>query len=177
LWAFIFTDLCMFEGYFATFFYERSRHPDAFTAGSGLVDANSGLFNTLCLVTSSLFVVLAVQSIRAGTPAPARRHLVVGGLLGMAFVVNKPFEWGHELADGHTPTQDIFFQLYFILTGLHLFHVLIGLFLLARLWKMTKAMEGRPTRRQERFAESSATFWHMVDLIWLVLFGLFYLVG
>ena len=147
-----------------------------FLRGSASLHLTIGAINTLVLLTSSLFVALAVQSARNGEGAAARRLIVAAFAGGAVFVVNKPIEWIDKVRHGHVPQSDNFFQLYYMMTGLHLLHVLVGMVVLVFLWRLAGGVHRRPTARQVRFLENGATYWHLVDLIWLVLFALFYLV-
>jgi nitric oxide reductase NorE protein len=176
IWVFIFTDLTVFGMYFATFFHERNRNPAAFAHGTAQLSPFVGALNTALLLTASLFVALAVQALRAGRVTPARNYLLSTGLCGLAFVVNKFFEWHRELTAGYGPHHDNFFQLYYMLTGLHLLHVLIAVVLVSYLWRMAGTATAPLSPRRTRFLENSANYWHLVDAIWLVLFVIFYLV-
>jgi nitric oxide reductase NorE protein len=176
IWVFIFTDLTVFAMYFATFFHERSRNPAVFAHGTAQLSPFVGALNTALLLTASLFVALAVQSLRAGRSSRARSYLLSTGLCGLAFVVNKFFEWRREVSAGYGPHHDFFFQLYYMLTGLHLVHVLIAVVLVSYLWQMAGTATAPLSPRRTRFLETSASYWHLVDAIWLLLFAIFYLV-
>jgi nitric oxide reductase NorE protein len=112
---------------------------------------------------------------RVGRVGLTERLFLIAGVSGAAFIVNKFFEWSDKVAHGHTPQSDNFFQLYFIITGIHLLHVLIAMTLLFFMRKRVGQIVGAPTPRQSRFIENCATYWHMVDLLWLGIFALFYL--
>jgi nitric oxide reductase NorE protein len=176
IWAFILTDFAVFGGYFGVFLVLRGRQPDVFLAGSRALSPTHGALNTVFMLTASLFVALAVQRLRLGEVGPARRLLVAAGVCGAAFIVNKPIEWAGQLALGNGPHRSEFFQLYFLLTGIHLMHVIAAMFVVALLWRKAASVRVRPTPSQARFVENGASFWHLVDLIWMVLFALFYLV-
>ena len=177
IWALILTDLGVFTVYFVTFMYQWPHNRAAFAAGHAAINMSAGILNTFFLLSASLFVALGVQRIRLGLVAQTRRLFAFAGVAGAAFVVNKYFEWSHELSQGHTPRTDTFFQMYFVLTGIHLVHVLIAMTLLRFMWSRAKAVRGAPTFGQARFIENCASYWHMVDLLWLVLLALFYLMG
>jgi nitric oxide reductase NorE protein len=176
IWAFILTDLTVFALYFATFMFERRWQPAIFAHGRDALSATSGALNTAFLVTASLFVALAVQAVRRADGHRAQVLLVGAGICGLAFIINKPIEWGRELGAGYGVHHDNFFQLYYMLTGLHLAHVLIGMTVLVLLWRLAGTVTSCPTPRQLRFLENGASYWHLVDVIWLVLFAIFYLV-
>ena len=177
IWVFALTDLTVFTFYFVTFFYQRGQHPADFHAGAGHLSMMRGTVNTVALLTASLFVALATQLVREGNTVRGRRLFGFAALCGAAFIVNKPFEWHHELAAGFGPHHDNFFQLYFMLTGLHLAHVLVAMVVLYFVIRASGQIgAGGVTPRHRRFIENGATYWHLVDAIWLVLFAVFYLV-
>lgn len=175
IWAFILTDMSVFATYFIVFAYSRSQQPQIFQHGLHLTSLPAGLLNTFFMLTASLFVALAVQSIRQGSRGTSQLLLLGAGLCGTGFVITKYFEWGAKLAAGYTPLTDNFFQLYFILTGIHLLHVLVALVVLVYLWRKVRQIQHSATASQIRFIENGASYWHMVDLIWLGLFALLYL--
>jgi nitric oxide reductase NorE protein len=176
IWAFVFTDLIVFSFYFGTFFHERNQNPVAFAQGSAVLSPASGALNCAFMLTASLFVAAAVQAVNGGQPISARRNLLGAAACGVAFLVHKPIEWHSLLAAGYGPHRDTFFQLYYMLTGLHLVHVLIAMIVLKYLWGLAQHVHGGPTPRQSRFLENGATYWHLVDILWLVLYAIFYLV-
>jgi nitric oxide reductase NorE protein len=175
IWAFILTDISVFAIYFMVFAYSRSQQPQVFRQGRLLTSLPAGVLNTFFMLTASLFVALAVQSIRQRRRSTSQLLLVGAGLCGTGFVINKYFEWSAKVAAGHTPLSDNFFQLYFVLTGIHLLHVLVALVVLAYMFRIVRRIQSMPTASQIRFIENGASYWHMVDLIWLGLFALFYL--
>jgi nitric oxide reductase NorE protein len=177
IWALILTDLGVFSVYFISFMWVWARNPKVFVAGHDAVSLQAGILNTFFLLTASLFVALGVQRIRLGQVVQTQRLFTVAGIAGLAFVGNKYFEWSHELGAGHTPRSDVFFQFYFILTGIHLVHVLIAMTLLRYMWRRAGQVQTVPTHQQSRFTENGASYWHMVDLLWLVLLALLYLMG
>lgn len=177
IWALIFTDLGVFTVYFIVTMYQWRTHLDVFAAGHGSLSLTIGILNTFFLLTASLFVALGVHVLRQGRSATARRAFLAAGVCGAAFVVNKYFEWSGELAQGHGPHTSVFFQLYFVITGIHLAHVLIAMTLLAFMRRRAAQVVGTPRPKQSRFVENCASYWHMVDLLWLGILALFYLMG
>jgi len=175
IWGFILTDMAVFGMYFGVFAYQRTQQPEVFAHGRQLASLPAGVLNTFLLLTASLFMALAVQFIRGGRAGTGKAMLLGTGLCGAGFVVNKYFEWSAKVAAGYTPLSDNFFQLYFILTGIHLVHVVVAMVVLVYLWRMAIRVQHLPTPRQSRFIENGASYWHMVDLIWLGLLALFYL--
>lgn len=177
IWALIFTDLAVFTVYFIDVMYQWGENPALFAAARAELNLTTGILNTLFLLTASLFVALGVPILRSGRVDLAQRMFLGAGGCGVAFVVNKYFEWGDKLGRGITPRSDTFHQLYFILTGIHLWHVLIAMTLLWFMRRRAAAMVGAPTPRQARFVENCASYWHMVDVLWLGILALFYLMG
>jgi nitric oxide reductase NorE protein len=176
IWAFILTDFSVFGGYFGVFVVLHGRQPEVFRAGSEALSPTHGAVNTVFMLTASLFIALAVQYLRHGRVPTARRLLVAAGLCGAAFIINKPIEWAGQLSAGNGPHRNEFFQLYFLLTGIHLLHVLAAMVVVTLLWRKAGRVRVRLTAPQTRFVENGASYWHLVDLIWMVLFALFYLV-
>ena len=152
------------------------KRPTLFDESRRTLSIGIGLTNTLVLLTSSLFVVTALRAIRASERFAAR-WLLVGALLCAAstFVGLKVVEYTAKVNQGHTPAQNAFYTYYFILTGLHLFHVVIGIVVLVLLLAQTRHAELSATRMA--LFEGGACFWHLVDLLWIVLFPLLYLVS
>jgi nitric oxide reductase NorE protein len=177
IWALIFTDLGVFTVYFVITMFQWRTHPDAFAMGHGSLSLTTGILNTFFLLTASLFVARGVHILRQGRSVVARRSFLGAGVCGAAFVVNKYFEWSAELAHGHGPHTNVFFQLYFVITGIHLAHVLIAMTLVGFMRLRAAQVVGAPTPKQSRFVENCATYWHMVDLLWLGILALFYLMG
>jgi nitric oxide reductase NorE protein len=126
--------------------------------------------DTLLLLTSSWLVALAVQAVSRHRPERAPRLLLGGVLTGAGFVVSKSVEYTEKLVDGTTPATNSFYGWYFLLTGVHLAHVLAGTGLLTFTWRRS-----RRGVSQRVLLECVASFWHLVDLLWIVLFPLLYL--
>ncbi|GAA3688636.1 hypothetical protein GCM10022267_89270 [Lentzea roselyniae] len=185
-WGFLFCDMVVFTGFFITAIYERGQDPAVFAHGNAELSMTFGVVNTVLLLSASLFVALAVQSIRQARTHAGRWLLAAAGVCGTAFTVNKGFEWSAKVSAGRTPQDDFFFQLYYVLTGFHLAHVIVGVVVLCFQWHRAGRIKPVPTdtdparlermRTDQRFVESGANYWHLVDLLWLVLFALFYLI-
>lgn len=175
LWVLIFGDLTVFAAFFIAFAWARRQDPVGFSLSAEQLAQPVGLVNTLVLLTSSLVVVLAVHAFRIGQRDWARRLLASAIACAVAFVVLKVGEYSHLLSSGHVPTANSFDMYYFVFTGIHLLHIVVGTALLTVV--RAKAGAGAPWSSTKRFAEGSAVFWHLVDLLWIVLFTLFYLVG
>jgi nitric oxide reductase NorE protein len=174
-WVFLLGDMLVFAAFFATFMVERAKAPEVFDAARKTLHVNIGLVNTLVLLTSSLFVVAAIGAIRTGARAIAARALLVAIGCGVVFVALKVTEYVLLVGAGHTAGVNHFYLYYFILTGLHLLHVLIGILVLVLLFTQTRRTELSATRLA--VIEGGGCFWHLVDLLWIVLFPLLYLVS
>ena len=174
-WVFLFGDMLVFAVFFATFMVERSKAPEVFDAARKTLHVNIGLVNTLVLLTSSLFVVAAIGAIRTGARAVAARALLIAIGCGVVFVALKVTEYVLLVGAGHTAGANHFYLYYFILTGLHLLHVLIGILVLVLMLTQTRRTELSTTRLA--VIEGGGCFWHLVDLLWIVLFPLLYLVS
>ncbi|MCW2784739.1 MAG: cytochrome c oxidase, subunit [Marmoricola sp.] len=174
-WVFLFGDMLVFGAFFTTFLVHRGAEPEVFDRSRHTLDLAIGLANTVVLLTSSLLVATAVRALRADARALAHRLFVGAFCCGLAFVALKAVEYTQKIHQGHTPGTNDFYLYYFILTGLHLFHVLIGLGVLGFLIRQP----GRAdlTTRRWMVIEGGACFWHLVDLLWIVLFPLLYLVS
>jgi nitric oxide reductase NorE protein len=170
VWVFIGADSVIFALLFLSYMQDRRKDPAAFEASSNTLNYNLGGLNTLILLTSSWLVALGVIAARRGEPARAHRFLLGGVLTGCAFVVSKLIEYAEKFAIGITPVTDAFFTWYFTMTGLHLLHVVAGTGLLTYLWIKARRTVNITT------AECVASYWHLVDLLWIVLFPLLYLV-
>jgi nitric oxide reductase NorE protein len=173
IWVFVLGDMTVFAVFFATFMYSRGKNPDTFARDHASLNVALGTVNTVLLLTSSLFVVLAVQRVLTGAHRSAPRLFSAALACGLGFVVVKAVEWSHLFGEGKTVGSGEFYSYYFMFTGIHLAHVLIGCAVLSRLIVMTRQPE--LTRRAPMLCEAGGIFWHMVDLLWVVLFALFYL--
>lgn len=174
-WVFLFGDLLVFGAFFVTFMVVRGRAPEAFDAARATLHIGVGLLNTLVLLTSSLCVVVAVGAVRTGARTIAGTAVVAAMCGGAVFVGLKIYEYSALVAVGHGPGAGEFYLYYFTLTGLHLFHVGLGLLVLAAVWTQTRRVSLSPHRMA--LVEGGACFWHLVDLLWIFLFALLYLVS
>lgn len=175
VWVLIGGDLVLFSFLFLTFLSYRAQAPELFGAGRALLDPVLGLVNTLLMLTSSWCVASGVTAVRRGQDGIPHRCFAMALACGAAFVAVKYVEYGAKLRAGITMMTDDFFMFYFAYTGLHLIHVLIGMGVLVA---MTVHARGRRTTTvHAALIESGASFWHLVDLLWIVLFALLYLVA
>lgn len=172
VWVFIFGDLLVFAAFFITYAVERSGALDLFSRSQALLDRHLGLLNTLLLLTSSWCVAQAVGAVRRGDP---RGRILVGGaiLLGLGFVTVKIFEYSAKIAAGITLNSNGFFIYYYMFTAIHLIHVLIGLGVLTYIFSRFDRFG--QYRASVALIEGGGAFWHLVDLLWIVLFALLYL--
>jgi nitric oxide reductase NorE protein len=170
-WVFIAGDLALFTLLFGSFLAARSSDVEGFVTAQASLSPTHGGLNTLLLLSSSWAVARGVIAVRAGEVDAARRFLGWGIVAGAGFAVSKLGEYAVKLAHGDTPASSDFLMYYFALTGIHFLHVLVGLVLLSgvrRSWRRTP-----PVRLAG--VESLACYWHMVDLLWILLFPLLYL--
>jgi len=185
MWLFLGTEIMLFGGLFAGILVYRIRYPDAVREAARHLYLWLGGLNTAVLLTSSLFMALAVQSARQGLRRPAIRRLLAAAALGILFLAIKGLEYGLDYADGLMPgigpefplpeqAQELFVNLYFAATGLHSIHLVIGvsivLWLVFRLWT-------RETRLPERTVtvEMVGLYWHLIDIVWVFLYPALYL--
>lgn len=170
MWILIFGDMLIFSILFVTFASYRRENLPVFLESQTTLDQSLGLLMTVLLLTSSWAVVLAVKNSRSGDPNASRQALA-GILLGLAFIGVKVIEYGQKLSAGISPATNDFFMLYFALTGIHLIHVIIGLG--ALMFLKSRIMAGINTA-DDAIVDGCAILWHMVDLLWVVLFAIFY---
>lgn len=175
MWLFIGGDLVLFTLLFCVFLNLRGEQLEVFTAGREQLNQTWGLVNTLLMLTSSWCVATAIQAARRQLTAITVRCLAGALACAVGFWVVKVFEYGEKLSAGITITTNDFFMLYFIYTGLHLLHVTIGMGVL--IWLIVYSRSGGFGTAKLGNLESGASFWHLVDLLWIVLFALLYLVG
>lgn len=171
MWFFIVGDLLIFGVYFVVYTYYRGLEPELFLSSQQHLSQGIGVINTVILLTSSLFVALATEAARHQKNHEAFKLMGIAIVLGLLFPCLKLVEWIPKINAGLTPGEDLFFMFYYLMTGLHLCHVILGLVIL-----MFVMREFRPANQPNvTFVETGATYWHMVDLLWLVLFALLYL--
>ena len=175
VWVFLLAELLAFGVFFLAYAFARARHPQLFDAAQASLDRRSGLINTLLMVSSSALVAQAVSAVRRAQVDSAQRaaRALLGAIVcGLGFVVVKGHEYAVHFAAGMELSSNTFSMFYLGLTGFHFFHVVLGLVVLAVLWRQTAAGVYRPG--DANGLESGAAYWHMVDLVWLVLFPLVY---
>ena len=183
MWLFLFTELILFGGLFLVYAVYRFQYSDAFHLAARELDTFVGTVNTLILLTSSLTVALSIVALRQGKRALAVVFVAVTVLLAGSFLLNKYFEWGHKIALGiypgsaellkKSPGEILYFGLYYVMTGLHALHVVIGMVILIVVGIMT--VRGTVSAAAPVKLETGGLYWHLVDIIWIFLFPLFYL--
>jgi cytochrome c oxidase subunit III len=187
MWVFLVTEVLFFGGLFAAYCVYRGWYPDAFAAASHELDVTLGTVNTVVLITSSLTMALAVHAAQLGQRRLLLIFLIATMVLGGAFLGIKSVEYYHKFAEHHIPGPgfefehehfrhaQIFFSLYFIMTGLHALHMIIGIgIMLVMLWW---SWRGTITAEYSSPIEISGLYWHFVDIVWIFLFPLLYLIG
>lgn len=174
LWVFLLGDMVVFAVFFGAIVVLRGQHTVMFRASQHALHPGLGILNTGLLLTGSLLVVLGTREIRAGSRR-ASGLFAAAAACGAGFAAVKALEYADLVSSGHTPQTNDFFMYYFVFTGIHLGHLVIGLALLGVLVHRARRPVGL-TRGQGVFVDCAACYWHMVDLLWLVLFPLLYLV-
>ena len=184
MWVFLFTEILLFGGLFLVYAVMRSRYPSEFHEAAHHLNAFIGTINTLVLLISSMTVAMSITAVQKGNPKLALNLLFVTLLCALIFLVNKYFEWGHKFHIQLYPGSDLmislkhgsvmFFSLYFFMTGLHLLHLVVGAIIL--LIVMIKVKNGTINHEKYTLLENGGLYWHLVDLIWIFLFPLLYLI-
>jgi len=184
MWLFILSELLLFGGMFILYSVYRYKNPADFHHASRELEVLLGTFNTIILLTSSLSVAASISAIQRGQRHLSMILLMVTIALGLFFLANKGFEWGTKIEHSiypNSPTllarakgEVLFFGLYYVMTGLHGFHVLVGVCVLSvmLIWVAKEKIN------RTRFVplENSGLYWHLVDIIWIFLYPLFYLI-
>lgn len=181
IWIIIYVELLTFALLFLGFAFSRRSDIEMFNASQLQLDQISGFINTLILITSSYFVAKAVQSIKhmsdetiKEASRAAARWLLFAIVSAGGFLVVKMLDFIHVFGQGITLSTNKFFMFYIMLTVFHFMHVLLGSFILTVLYRKTKA-QGY-TQNDHKGLETGASYWHMVDLLWIVLFPLVYII-
>ena len=172
IWFFILAEMLAFAVFFASYAFARAHNVELFNTYQQTLDRNSGALNTLLLITGSWFVVLAVRAAHRDDRAAISRQLALGFLCGGGFLVVKVMEYAAKFGAGINLSTNTFYMFYLSLTFFHFMHVILGLVILAVLWVQTR--RGAYGAGRMNGLESGAAYWHMVDLVWIVLFPLVY---
>ena len=187
MWVFLVTEVLFFGGLFLVYSVYRTWYPQAFAAASHELDIMLGTINTAALITSSLTMALAVHAAQLGERKRLLLFLVLTMALGLTFLGIKGVEYYHKFAEHHVPGPSfqfekeyarhaqLFFSLYFLMTGLHALHMIIGLGIMT--WMLFWSWNGTITTEYYSPIEISGLYWHFVDIVWIFLFPLLYLLG
>ena len=184
MWLFLFTELFLFGGLFIVYAVMRSKYAMDFHQAALELNVFVGATNTVVLLVSSMTVAMSLTAIQQNRSGKAIGLIFITLILAGVFMVNKYFEWGHKIGLHLYPGSDVmktlphgeimFFGLYFMMTGLHAIHVIIGGILLTIV--IRKIQSGKINSGHYLLQENAALYWHLVDLIWIFLFPLFYLI-
>ncbi len=186
MWVFLVTEIMFFGGLFTAYLFYRIQYADAFVHASHHLDIVLGTFNTVVLIGSSLTMAMAVHSARMSRSKSIAFWIAATMLLGSIFLGVKAYEYTHKWHEGLFPAnffynapdaaqQRIYFSLYFAMTGLHATHMVIGMGIMVIIaWQ---ALKGAYTSRWYTPVEIMGLYWHFVDLVWIFLFPLLYLIG
>ncbi len=172
IWVFILAELAAFGLMFVGYGVARSKHRELFDQMQLTLDRNAGAANTMLLITASWCVARAVAAIRRSAAAVSARWLAAGILAGVGFLVVKIFEYQAKFDQGVNLDTNLFYMFYLCLTFFHFMHVVLGLVILVFVWRKTR--RGGYSSFDHHGMETGASYWHMVDLVWIVLFPLVY---
>jgi len=184
MWLFLFTELLLFGGLFFLYSVYRFVNQEQFHIAAKELNTLIGTFNTIILLTSSLTMALSIAAIQRNNKSLSVFFQALTILLAFGFLINKYFEWSIKFHHGVFPGSEIllnkpkgeilFFGLYYVMTGLHGLHVIIGVVLIAIMTRLT--IKGVINKDSYVKLESAGLYWHLVDIIWIFLFPLFYLI-
>jgi cytochrome c oxidase subunit 3 len=190
MWVFLVTEVLFFGGMFMTYTLNRSTYPDVFGEASRSINLTLGAVNTVVLIGSSLTMAMGVWAAQVGKTRLVTFFLIATLILGTVFLGIKGVEYHEKFVEHHVPGLDfsfepgaspatnahaqLFFSLYFAMTGLHALHMIIGAGLL--LWLIKESLRGRFTAAYNTPVENVGLYWHFVDIVWIFLFPLLYLI-
>ena len=175
MWFFILAELSVFAILIVVFAVTQAIKPQMFSESRLLLNTSTGLAMTLSLLTAGLFAALAQEQVRRSRPRHGAGFLLMALLAASVYVVLKLTEYRHLLASGLGMEHNTFFTLYWILTGFHFLHVLLGMVILG--WLAERCRRGLYDASKRSGFESGVLYWHMVDLIWVMLFPLVYVLS
>ena len=185
MWLFIFTELLLFGGLFLVYSIYRAQYPANFHEGSLELSVTIGAINTIALLFSSMTIAMALSAMQKNNKKLSLILIGVTLLMAAVFLFNKYIEWGAKFEHGLYPGSELmahlerghllYFSLYFFMTGLHAFHIIVGMILL--LIVFFKVKKGTIHSQKYVFLENGSLYWHLVDLIWIFLFPLMYLIS
>lgn len=170
IWVFVLFEAFVFSSYFIVYLIKRVQHPQLYLSSQEHLRPTLGIANTLVLLISSLFMAQCVRAARDGNYSAALRQVSLTITCGVVFLCSKVLEWAIETGQGYKFSTNEFFSFYYFLTGIHVLHVLFGfVFLGVVIYQL-----GNPARRSQLIIETGATYWHMVDFLWVFIFALLY---
>lgn len=187
MWIFLLTEVLLFGGLFAFYTIYRAWHPEMFFEAHKYLNVTLGATNTFVLITSSLTMALSIRSMQLNNKKHTIWFLVVTLLLAATFLLIKYFEYSHKFHEGQLPGKyytfgdidianpHIFFSVYFVMTGLHGIHVIVGMIVIT--WILIRTTKNEFSADYYTPIEMTGLYWHLVDLIWIFLFPLLYLIG
>jgi cytochrome c oxidase subunit 3 len=185
MWLFIFTELLLFGGLFIVYSVYRLLNPAAFHLAAEELNTTIGAINTILLLISSMTIAMSTSALQLKKKGATLGLLAITVILGLVFLVNKYFEWSLKFEHGIWPGSEhlrndfgqgeiLFFGLYFVMTGLHALHIIIGLIII--LFAAVRVQKGTVHENRAALLENAGLYWHLVDIIWIFLFPLFYLI-
>jgi len=187
MYLFLTTEFFLFSVLFCAYLVFRWWHPETWVLGSSLLNWKMGLVNTIVLITSSFTMAMAVRNAQTNEKKALVVNLLITFVCALVFMVVKYFEYSHKLHVGtlwggkffasgfEDPHLHLFFGLYFLMTGLHGFHVIVGMILIA--WLIVRSSKGHFYDKYFVPVEMVGLYWHLVDIIWIFLFPFMYLIG
>jgi cytochrome c oxidase subunit 3 len=187
MWIFLLTEILLFGGLFVTYGIFRAWNPEMFLNAHKHLDVFLGTVNTIVLISSSVTMALAIRGMQTNNKKQTMALLLITLLLAATFLVIKYFEYSHKIELGQLPgnlytysgvqgnNPHIFFSIYFAMTGLHGLHVIIGMFAIT--WIMLRTARNEFCAQYYTPIEMAGLYWHLVDMIWIFLFPLLYLIG
>ena len=187
MWLFLLTEILLFGGLFCAYAFFRAWHPNMFYNAHQYLDTALGATNTIVLITSSVTMALAIRAMQLNNKRQTIILIIATLLLAAVFLVIKYFEYSHKFHLGQLPGKyytfkgikgdnpHIFFSMYFMMTGLHGIHVIAGMAVMS--WLLRRTIRGDFSAEYYTPIELTGLYWHLVDLIWIFLFPLFYLIG
>jgi nitric oxide reductase NorE protein len=170
MWALVMIEAMTFSAYFVVYTLYYKWNPQAFLKAQAQLSLGFGVLNTLILLTSSWSIALCVQRSREGNYGAALRNCLLTACGGVVFSILKLYEWSLEIGKGLYFSTSEFFSYYYFFTGLHLLHVFVGFIALGVVYYQLSS----PARRSQELVETGATYWHLVDFLWVIIFALLY---
>ena len=170
MWALVMIEAMTFSAYFVVYALYYKWNPEAFLKAQSELNLGFGVLNTIILLTSSWSIALCVQRSREGNYGAALRNCVFTAVGGVVFSILKLYEWSVEIGKGLYFSTNEFFSYYYFFTGMHLLHVFVGFIALGVVYYQLSS----PARRSQELVETGATYWHLVDFLWVIIFALLY---